>query len=102
MPAKGWRGKTGPNRVKTDHEEEIDKYIPQAERYADSHLLNCQPANWYRNRWSRIFLDRMNDLTIAAGLRVPFEKDVKRGPEAPKEAEDRIPRTIAHQSMGKT
>ncbi|HEA65414.1 MAG TPA: hypothetical protein ENI07_01130 [Desulfobacterales bacterium] len=102
MPAKGWSRKTGPNRVKTDHEEAIDQFIPEAEKYADAIIPGWREYQAGRGDWSLVFLDRMNELTIAAGLRVPFEKDVKRGPEAPKEAEDRIPRTIAHQSMGKT
>ena len=64
----------------TDHEEMINEFIPEAERYADYCI-----ADWFkdpskeRNLWSRIFLDRMNDLTIAAGLRVPFGKEEANG-----------------------
>ncbi|HDZ25169.1 hypothetical protein LCGC14_1462950 [marine sediment metagenome] len=77
MPAKGWRRKTGPNRIKTDHEELIDQYIPEAERYANVIIPGWREYQVGRGDWSLVFLEKMNELTIAAGLRVPFGKEGK-------------------------
>ena len=78
MPAKGWRGetgKTGPRKIKTDHEEAIDQFIPTAEMYADDLVPNVNAYQKGRDDWSRLFISRMNQCTIAAGLRVPFGKE---------------------------
>ena len=58
----------------TEQEIKVDAFIPFRERFADLVLPDWRSTRG-RNMWSRIFLDKMNILTIAAGLRVPFGKE---------------------------
>jgi len=63
-------------KVDTKNISKIDALIPEAERYADIELnlfSTRSAAGRLTREWSRIFLDRMNELTIAAGLRVSFD-----------------------------
>jgi len=48
------------------HEEAVNAFTPEAEKYAELH--SGQPGGF-----SRAFCDKMNDLTIAAGLRVDID-----------------------------
>ncbi len=64
----------------TEQEIKVDAFIPFGERFADLVLPDWRSTRG-RNMWSRIFLDKMNILTIAAGLRVPFGKEVMAGRE---------------------
>ena len=48
------------------HKEAINAFTPEAEKYAELH--SGQPGGF-----SRAFCDKMNDLTIAAGLRVDMD-----------------------------
>ncbi|KKL27612.1 hypothetical protein LCGC14_2383400 [marine sediment metagenome] len=58
----------------TEHEGMVNEFIPEAERWADSWVPNYNSRDG-RNFWTQLFLSKMNDLTIAAGLRVPFGEE---------------------------
>ena len=59
----------------TGHEEMINEFIPEAERYADRVFPDWNQYTTGRGDWSFAFLWKMNELTIAAGLRVPFGEE---------------------------
>ena len=61
----------------TGHEEMINVFIPIAERYANHCVPDWGSYQKGRYDWSRVFLNKMNELTIAAGLRVPFGKEAE-------------------------
>ncbi len=46
-----------------------DQLIPEAEKYADKFLEEHPQEDWDRgDEWSRIFLRKMDDLAVSAGL----------------------------------
>lgn len=55
-----------------DHEGRVNAFIPEAERWADDVVPDWKKYSAGRGEWSNAFLWKMNELTIAAGLRVPF------------------------------
>lgn len=64
-------------RVSKENIERVDALIPEAARYVDTALnVNTWVGGPGRNslEWSRVFMDKMNELTIAAGLRVSFDE----------------------------
>jgi len=63
-------------RPKTKHEKAVDAHIPLAVRYADKQVAGVRAwsSDEQKARWGRIFSKKMNQLTIAAGLRVDFGK----------------------------
>lgn len=64
-----------------EHELRINSFIPNAKWHADHTVFRSGEVNGikrlysveeYRARWSQAYLAKMNELTMAAGLRVPF------------------------------
>ena len=51
------------------HEEAVNEFIPVAEAYANKHV---KPSK--TQKWTRTYMDKMNELTIAAGLRVHIDE----------------------------
>jgi len=60
--------------IKLKNIDRIDtEFVPEAERFANSVVPDYRMYTKGRDDWSRVFIDRMNELTIAAGLRVNME-----------------------------
>ena len=57
---------------KTQHELEVNQCIPLASKYANSVVPDWKLNDKRRTDWNTVYLSKMKQLTIAAGLRVPF------------------------------
>jgi hypothetical protein len=57
-----------------EHEAAVDAFIPKAEKYANKIIKNFQDRidREKKDIWCLEYLNKMNDLTIKAGLRIAF------------------------------
>jgi len=59
------------------NEGAINDLIPEAERFANFTVPDCRMYTKGRDDWSCVFIDKMNELAIAAGLRIGYDDLMK-------------------------
>jgi len=58
--------------VLTEQEEKVNAFIPEAAAFAEEAVPEWEVIKGGARHWNRAYLLRINELTIAAGVRVPF------------------------------